>query len=812
LTNDLTGVLADTTSASIYQILMSLAPGTRLGPYEILAAIGAGGMGEVYRARDTRLSRDVAIKVLPLSSRDDQPARSRLLDEARSASQLNHPHICTIYEVGEENGVAFIVMEYVAGRSLSAIISSEGLPTEQVVHYGTQIADALAHAHQRRVVHRDLKPLNVTVTPEGSAKVLDFGLATTLHVEEMETATRSRATLSGYEPLAGTLPYMAPEQLRGEAADARSDIWALGVLLYEIASGHRPFSGHSGFELTSAILRDSPAPLPGHVSTRLATVIRKCLVKDPAARYQRAGEVRSALETLGSPGTSMSAPVEAPAAGSPRALLSTWAVLGSAALLAVLFTLNTGGLRERLFQRSTGPAIHSLAVLPLSNLSADPSQEFFADGMTAELIREISKIAQLRVVSRTSVMSYKGTHTPIPQIARELKVNALLEGSVARSGNHVRITVGLYEGAADRELWSQTFERDLHDILTLEDEVARAIAVQIRLTVSSAPGTRRASTNPEAYDLYLKGRYSLDQGSPDALKLGLVYFRQGIEKDPQYAPLYAGLADSVARLPFYTDTRPNEAFPEAKDAAAKALQLDPSLAEAHASMAYVLNYYDWDRAGAEQEFKHALDLGPNDAAAHEAFGRFLASMGRLAEARAELNRAQELDPLSLVIQSNAGMIAYFATEYDDALQQLRKVLELDPKFPVPYWGIGMCYEQQKKYPEALAQFEKGIELSGRGANGLASLAHAYGVAGQHTEARRILIELQDRSKTRYVSSYQFAVIYLGLGQDRQAMAALEDAYHERSTLLGYLKMDPRFDPLRSDPRFQDLLSRIRLPK
>ena len=455
--------------------------------------------------------------------------------------------------------------------------------------------------------------------------------------------------------------------------------------------------------------------------------------------------------------------------------------------------------------------IRSVAVLPLANLSADPSQDFFADGMTAELIGELSKIEQLRVVSRTSVMDYKGVHKPLPQIARELKVNALLEGSVARSGNHVRIALGLYDGAADREIWAETFERDLSEVLALEQEVAHAVAAQIRLKLSSEqPGN--TNTNPEAFDLYLRGRYALDQANEDQLHLALVYFRQGIEKDPHYAPLYAGLADAYARLPFYTDTRPSEAFPKSKDAAATALRLDPALADAHASMAYVMNYYDWNRAGAEEEFKHALRLNPSDAAAHFAYGRFLASMGRVDEARAQLSRASELDPLSLVIQSNIGMIAYFARHYDEALQQLQQVLVLDPKFPVAYWGIGMCYEQQKKYPEAIAQFQKGIEISGRSDNGIASLAHAYGLAHQDSEALKILTELQENSKTKYVSSYQFALIYLGLGQNDRAMLALQDAVRERSTLLGYLKMDPRFDPLRSDPRFRQLLELIHLPQ
>jgi eukaryotic-like serine/threonine-protein kinase len=782
----------------------------RIGHYLLVERIGAGGMGEVYRAHDERLDREVAIKILPSNVQDDLQARDRLLAEARSASQLNHSNICTIYEVNQEGRIAFIAMEYVAGRSLSTIIPSNGLPTEQVIRYGTQIAEALAHAHQRRIVHRDLKPANVTVTPTGIAKVLDFGLALRLLPEEVEAATISKMQLGESDALAGTLPYMAPEQIECGVVDARSDLWALGILMYEMASGRLPFSGRSGFALTSAILRDPPPPLPDSVPAGLAGVIRKCLLKDPAARYQNAGEVRSALEALESTTASRAALRVSQARKGSRTARLAAVLLGLALASVILFTLNIGGLRERFLHPPKAPVIRSLAVLPLTNL-ADPSQEFFADGMTAELIREVSKIAELRVVSRTSAMSYKEAHKPLPQVARELGVNALLEGSVARSGDRVRIAVSLYDGASERELWSGTFDRDLKDVLALEDEVAHAVALQIRLKLASWPGTR-VSINPVAYDLYLKGRYALDQGSPDNLNLAFVYFRQGIEKDPQYASLYAGLADAYGRLPFYTDTRPSEAFPKAKEAAAKALQLEPTLAEAHASMAYVLNYYDWDRFGAEQEFKRALELDPNDAAARHVYGRFLASMGRVGEAQAELSRAQELDPLSLGIQSNVGMISYFARQYGDALKQLQKVLNLDPKFPVPYWGMGMCYEQLKKYPEAHAQFQKGIELSGRDSNGIASLAHAYGLAGERVEAQKILSELSARAKTEYVSSYQFAVIYLGLGQNERAIAALEEAYNERSTLLGYVKMDPRFDPLRSDSRFQSLLSRIRLPE
>ncbi|PYT73965.1 MAG: hypothetical protein DMG39_04925 [Acidobacteria bacterium] len=369
----------------------------------------------------------------------------------------------------------------------------------------------------------------------------------------------------------------------------------------------------------------------------------------------------------------------------------------------------------------------------------------------------------------------------------------------------------MIEVSTDRHAWAETYDRDLRDVLALQADVARAIAVQIRGKFSSAPPHGASPLNPEAYELYLKGRYSRDEGTEDGLKLAFEYFLQAIEKDPQYAPAYAGLADSYALLPFYSETRPGEAFPKAKAAAMKALQLDATLAEAHASMAYVKTYYDWDWEGAEQEFKRTLDLNPNHADAHHAYSRFLASLGRLTEARAELKRAQELDPLSLLVQANAGVISYFARRYDEAIQELQKISELDSHFFVPHWGMGLCYEQEGKYEDAIAQFQKTIDLSGRGANTIASLGHVFGLAGRPSEAQKILLELKARSKKRYVSSYQVALVELGLGYKDQAIRDLEAAFEERSTLLTYLKMDPRFDPLRSDSRFQDLLRRVGLP-
>jgi TolB-like protein/Tfp pilus assembly protein PilF len=489
-------------------------------------------------------------------------------------------------------------------------------------------------------------------------------------------------------------------------------------------------------------------------------------------------------------------------------------LLRLAATVVVVLVLAVGiYARNRLRDRSALAHVRSIAVLPLANLSQDPGQDYLADGLTEALTTDLGKLSALRIISRTSTMRYKGTKKSLAEIARELRVDAGLEGAVLRSGDRVRVTAQLIEAPTDRHLWAETYDRELRDVLALQAEVARAIAVQIRLKLSRSPGLRRASNaDPEVYELYLKGRYSRDQGSEEGLKLAFAYFQQALEKEPQYAPAYAGLADSYAMLPFYTDTRPSEAFPKAKAAATKALQIDETLAEAHASMAYVETYYDWDWAGAEKEFKHALELNPNYAAAHHAYSRFLASVGRLEEARAELKRAQDLDPLSLLVQANEGVISYFARQYDEAIRQLNKTLELDPKFPVPYWGLGMCYEQKKMLSEAIVQFQRVIELSGRGTNTISSLGHTYCLPGRNSEAQKILLELKDRSKKRYVSGYQIALVYLGLGQNDQAIKQLEHAFQERSTLLSYLKMDPRFGPLRSDPRFQDLIRRMGLPQ
>ncbi|MFZ0736911.1 MAG: protein kinase [Candidatus Acidiferrales bacterium] len=781
----------------------------RLGHYRVLEQIGTGGMGEVYRARDESLDRDAAIKILPLSIRTDLPARNRLLDEARSASQLNHSHICTIYEVSEEDGIAFIAMEYVAGRPLSAIIPCDGLPTEQVVRYGTQIADALAHAHQRRIVHRDLKPANVTVTPDGNAKVLDFGLATRLPAEELEVATRSRVNLGEAEPLAGTLPYLAPEELHGGPANEQTDIWALGVLLYEMASGRRPFLGNSGFELTSAILRDPPPPLPDHVPAGLGAVIRKCLVKDPAVRYQSAGEVRSALETLGSTPTVTVAPRVAPPGVRSRMAVFIWVIVGLAVLCAILVAVNVGGLRERLVHRNTTPAIHSLAVLPLENLSRDPAEEYFADGMTEELTTQLAQISALRVTSRTSVMRYKDTKKSLPQLAKELHVDAVVEGSVTQSGDRVRITAQLIQASTDKHLWAKSYEGDARDVLGLQQDVAKAIADEVNVQLTPQEQTRLSSprpVSPAAHEVYLKGNY-LNKGTSAQQEKAKGYFEQAIQLDGNYAPAYAGLADYYWSAP---DLRPRDAMPKAKENALRALELDPDLAQAHYELAAVHFYGDWDWAGAEKEFRRALELNPSDAEGHRFYSIFLAALGRKEEALVESRKAQELDPLSTSTQVTAGFVLYFVREYDKSIEQCRKALELDPNSAGAYDCLGSSYLAEGMYEEAIAAFQKAANLSNNDPARLVGLGRAYALAERKSDARRVLGQFRQVSRHIYLPPYFIATVYGALGENDEAFTWLENAFGERDIYLVWLKVDGAVDPVRKDPRFPELLRRVGL--
>jgi len=783
--------------------------GRTLGHYRIVEKIGKGGMGEVYRARDEHLNRDVAVKVLPPGTLADDAARKRFHKEALALSKLNHPNIATVHDFDTEDGVDFLVMEHIAGVTLAEKLAGGPLPEQEVARLGTEVAAALEEAHEHGVVHRDLKPRNIKVTPKGQVKVLDFGLARLL---KPFSETGSTESLTETHALAGTLPYMAPEQLRGQPADARSDIWALGVVLYEAATGARPFQGGSGAEVSAAILRERPRAWPPRVPVQLQQVIERCLEKEPGRRYQRAGEVRAALEAV--------------QAGTAAVAWRVWGrrltrrqLLGAAgaiaALAALLVGLNVGQARDwlaRLLGIGGPPRIDSLAVLPLKNLMGDPEQDYFVEGMHEALTAELSKISALKVISRTSAMRYQDTDKPMPQIAQELGVDALIEGSVQREADQVRITVQLIHGPTDRHLWAESYQRELRGVLALQSEVAQAIAGEIRIAVTPAERARLAAVrpaNPDAYDAYLKGRYYMNSTAPNRFARAIEHFEQAIQKDPGFALAYAGLAEAYAWKAYAAAE-----VQKGKEAALKALELDETLAEAHASLGLFAHWFDWDWAAAERHFKRAIELNPNSAVAHHSYMPYLVAMRRFDEALRASARARELDPLSPGPRALIGSVWYYLRDYDRALKEWQGVLDIAPDSADVHGLLGLAYLKQGKYEEALAAARRAEELSGGdpGTDAFFLAAYLYGRTGERDHALRLLDELRRRSKEGYTPATLFVALYAGLGEKDQAFAWLEKAYQQREWLPAQLQVVPIVDPLRDDPRFQDLLRRMNFPE
>ncbi|MFN2386377.1 MAG: protein kinase [Thermoanaerobaculia bacterium] len=789
---------------------MRLQPGTRLGYYEVLAPIGAGGMGEVYQARDTRLGRQVAIKVLPAGFTGDEDRLRRFEQEARSASSINHPNILTIHDVGTHDGSPYIVTELLTGETLREKLSVEPLSLEKAIDYAVQVGRGLAAAHEHGIVHRDLKPENLFVTGDGRVKILDFGLAKLFPSQLPEKSDPEAPTVVPTETgtVLGTVGYMSPEQVRGRAADARSDIFALGAILYEMVTGEKAFRGESPADRLSAVLKETPPGLAESDSRfppALRRVIRRCLEKNPQERFQSAPDFAFALgEASGSP--TPPPPIGRSVARGVRPLRAA----GLVALIAVVLALFFSDIRDRLFRGAARGASASVAVLPLRNLSGDPEQEYLADGMTEALIAKLAEIGALRVISHTSVAQYKEAKKTLPEIGRELRVDTIVEGSVSRSGDMVQVTVQLISAPTDTHLWAKSYQRRLEDLLALQNEVARSIAQEIDVVLT--PDERSRMTSPPPHDArtheaYLKGRFFMEQGSEEGLTKAFEHWQRALQIEPNYAPAHAGIARYWSSLPFYSTISPAETFPKARSAALKAIELDDRLAEAHAALAYVRAYYEWDWEEAAREFQRALDLRPNSSDVHFSYSRFLAAQGRLDEAIAEIRRAQLLDPLSLLLRANTGLLFYFARRYDEALEQLQKIRQSDPGFAVAHWGAGLVYEQQRKTSEAIAAFEKAASLS-KSANIRSSLAHAYARAGRVKDARAVLDELSERAKKSYVPSYFFTLIHLGLGEKDAALEWLHRAFQERSTVLAYLRVDPRLAPLAGDPRFEDLLRRI----
>ena len=779
-----------------------LKSGTKLGPYEVLARIGAGGMGEVYEARDTKLGRKVAIKVLPPAFVDDPERLARFQREARMLASLNHPNIATIHGQEESGGVHFLVMELIPGQTLAERLRTGPLTTDETLAISRQIAEALEAAHDNGLIHRDLKPANVKVTPDGRVKVLDFGLAKAFAGDgglDLSHAPTLRAMGTEEGRILGTPAYMSPEQTRGKPVDRRTDIWAFGCVLYELLAGRRAFSGETISDTIAAILEREPdwSALPESTPASIHRLLQRCLEKDAKRRLHDIGDARAELEEASAAKQEISKArptIEdtTPGTSAKMPRFRTWA-----AVAAVLVVLPGAAVLWRAKHPGAGsPPIHSIAVLPLQNFSSDPQQEYFSDGTTEALISNLAQIHALKVISRTSVMHYKRTTKRLPEIGRELGVDAIVEGSVQRVGGRVRISVQLLRAATDTHLWAREYDRDMADELKLEAEVARDIAQEIRAQVTPEEKQRMASARtvqPAAHDEYLMGNYRLHEGGPVGLKESIEHFRRAIQIQPDYAAAYAGLSMAWMDLGNLSEER---------FAAQKAFELDPNDPEVYVALT-CMNMLDWDWTEAEKNIQKALALDPNSLDACNCNALFLTAMGRLPEALSVAERTVQTDPLSADTQTTYGFVLYNLRRYEDAILRDKKLLELAPRAYLAHVILAFAYAKLGRYNEAVAALDRPEFRS------TPYLARVYALAGRREDALKMIPSLT-RPGSR-VDEVSMAMMFFDLGDRDRGFQWLTRAFDHHAPNVPYVRSSPAFDNVRSDPRFQALVARLKIP-
>jgi serine/threonine-protein kinase len=788
---------------------MALEPGTHLGRYIILSALGAGGMGEVYRARDTRLDRDVAIKVLPQHLARDSHALARFEAEAKAVAALEHPNILVLHDVSNENDVSFVVTELLEGETLAQRLSRSALPWRKAVEVGVGVAEGLGAAHARGIVHRDLKPANVFLTAAGQIKILDFGLArrTAPDAAQAETVPFG-PPLTEPTVVYGTAPYVSPEQVNGLPADARSDIFSLGCVLYEMLTGRCAFARKTRSETLSAIAHEEPLVLSESgksLPPELELVVRHCLEKCPEERFQSARDVAFALRGL------LSGPLPVlppPSRRPPPARMVAWgaAIVALLVCAAGYFWLNKPATPERRFD--------TVAVLPFVNVGGDAGTEYLSDGMADNLIRNLSQVRTLKVRPFSSVIRFK--ENDVSAASQALKVEAVVVGRVRKQGDELSVSVELVDARDNRQLWGGQYHRKWGNLIVLQEDMAREIADALRLNLSGEEKQRlrkHYTESPEAQRLYLLGRYHWNKRSREGLRRAIDFFEQARRRDPRFALAYAGLADCYSLLPGYgyTEEPPRASFGKAKDMAEKALELDEGLAEAHTALAYV-SYHVWEWQAADREFRKALQANPNYATAHHWYACYLSSMKRHDQALAEIKRAQDLDPSALIINGWVAMILCYGNQLEQAREQGKYLVQMDPDFAVGHFFLGIIYRKQGMFDAAVAEFKKAVDLDKDSTTYLTGLGEAYGASGQGDQARKILEELKGRARLRYVSPYGLAAVYAGLGETDKAISYLNEAYEKRDDGLANLRSDPSWDRLRAQPSFQALLQRMNYPE